>query len=103
MRLRCPCPRERAAAISGWLKTVSSQVKLDYSTISDYSQRSWILALFSKCGALTELWPSALALWTIVFWSGTAQSVRLGCFGRSDRRAPMSVNCEAALELIRAI
>ena len=26
---------------------------------SDYSQRLWIRALFSKCGALTELWPSA--------------------------------------------
>jgi hypothetical protein len=48
-------------------KSTGRKVKFDYSTISDYSQRSWIRALFSKCGALTELWPSALALWTIVF------------------------------------
>lgn len=44
--LTCPNPTGR-------------KVKFDYSTISDYSQRSWIRALCSKCGALTELWPSA--------------------------------------------
>ena len=31
--------------------------RIDYSVVSDYSQRidQWIRALFSKCGALTEL------------------------------------------------
>ena len=41
------------------VKIVANNRGVDYSTISDYSQRSWIRALFSTCGALTELWPSA--------------------------------------------